>query len=444
MGFDIVDDYKLYSKDSIILNDFEIDGRFDLPFQYAMWLDLDKIDIRNKIEFRHDSGDYYNVNEMKEIKKKVLEIIEKIYSDYSNLNEYEKFYLAFKYAQDNWHFDENTYKDDNGNYIIDKHGHRWNDSLFNILDTGISVCSGMSGLFTMILNNPIVRVNANRVSGHWNTIGHAWINTVIDNKVYENCLTLGCTIDKKTSKIFTKLNSSYKYGDNKYLDNYKFLINRKLGLSEEYSEILNAKEILSESVKKKKGTVKQSSFQSVNNSETVNEKSDKYYDFIPKYNWEDYSYIIDEISKLPCNNEDKILIEEYIYRAIKLKFITQSSIDNVINNIKDYYKGINVNAIAIPVNKRTNPNEVITKIILKSNSDIIIEDYKNNISRVIPGEIEQGWKKIDELLIDVITYLINNYPMSLNYSFNMYVGKKADTLYSFGQPLKDCGIKEEN
>lgn len=429
----ILEDYQLYPKDSNVLNDFEV-LEITLPFQYAMWLDLNKINNK-KVEFRYGrpSRDRYTTEEMIEIKKKVLEIINSIYSNYSNLNEYEKLYLAFKYALDNWEFSEEDLQDENGNFKNDEYNHPLNSSLFNILNTQISVCHGMSGLFTMILNNPIIRVNANMVGGSWNSRDHYWINTVIDNKVYENCLTAGGVCDKQNAKIFTKLNSSYIYGLNEKLENYKFLINKKLGLPLEYSEIPNAREKLSISTELK------------NKNNTINEEKTKKSNtssFASKYEWGNYSDIVNIISLLPCNVEDKYLLEEYIYRAIKLKFITQSNIDNVINNIQKNYQNISINDKTISIKNRTNPYEAITKMLFNSNYDMIIEDYQNNISKMDSIEIKKGWEQIEKALMKVTTYLINYYPNSLTNSLNNAVGNNFNVLYLFGIPLKDCGCKE--
>lgn len=418
----IKEDYKMKNRDYYIINN--VKSHIIIPIHYAMWMDLN--DIKNSnVLFDNGQTDYYKLEEIKKIKQYIKEIINDIYSNYEDLNEYEKFYLALEYSKSNWKFSVKgriNYSDGTYDYKKDETGHRYNSSLFRILKDKESVCAGMSSLFQLILNNPIISVNVNKVGGEYipTKEGHIWINTLIDNKVYEQCLTVG------KNNIFSKLNEkNYPYDVGE-----KFKMQKALGLPLEYSEIPNAAQYLSQSVKNKR-------------KRRIIKLDTEQCDFDPKYNWEDISYIVEELSQLPCNNEDKTLIEEYIYRAIKLKFITQSNINNVIYNIKEYYDGININGKAIPVNKRTKPNEVITKIILKSKTNIIIEDYKNNIGRAVPIEIEKGWKKIDELLIEMITYLINNYPMSLNYSFDMYVGKKVDTLYSFGKPLKDCGIKED-
>lgn len=430
----ILEDYQLYPKDSNVLNDFEV-LKIILPFQYAMWLDLNKINNK-KLRFWHGNfhskSDNYTTEEMIEIKKKVLKIINSIYSNYSNLNEYEKLYLAFKYALDNWTYSEKDLQDENGNFKYDEYNHRLNSSLFNILNTQKSVCHGMSGLFTMILNNPIIRVNANMVEGSLYSIGHCWINTVINNKVYENCLTYGCTCDRKAGgKIFTKLPSSYIY------DN-KFLINKKLGLPLEYSEIPNAKEKLSISTELKN---KNNTINELSSNEEKTKKSNTS-SFVAKYEWENYSDIVNVISLLPCNVEDKYLLEEYIYRAIKLKFITQSNIDNVINNIQKNYQNISINDKTVPIKNRTNPYETITKMLFNSNYDMIIEDYQNNISKMDSIKIKKGWEQIEKALMKVTTYLISNYPNSLTYSLNNAVGNNFNVLYLFGKPLKDCGCKE--
>jgi len=417
----IKEDYKMKNRDYNLLN--MVETKVSIPIKYAMWLDLNGI-TKSNILFDNSESDFYTLEETKIIKSEVLKIIDEIYSKYEKLDDYEKFYLALNYCRNNWEFQNIGKTEDKLDYYKDKTGHKYNISLFRILKTKKSVCAGMSCLFRLMLNNPKVNVNVHTVHGEHipSKEGHVWLNTLINNKVYEQCLTFGCTTSAKDiygnrkEHIFEKLNEKdYVYSD-------KFVIQKALGLPLEYSEIPNATQYLSQSVKnkRKRKIIKLDTTQS---------------DFISQYDWQDYSYIADCISELQCKKDTKEQIEEYIYRAIDLNFITKNNINNVLKNLKDYYQK-HPNTI-IPKNKSF---QSITSIILNTNIDVINEDYQKNISRVLSVEIEKGWKKLDDILGKLISDFIENYPNSIDWNLN--IGGNF-VLYQFGRPLKDCGNKED-
>jgi len=233
IDIEIVDDYNILQRDYNVINNLNVMS-ITLPIKYAMWMEIDKI-LNKNILFESVDSDKYSLIEIKEIKNKILRIIEEIYSDYNNLSDYEKFFLAFDYAKKNWKFK-------NIGHDLDERGHINSASLFRILNRNndgkcYSVCAGMSALFQLILNNSKIKVNANVVCGMCGEEPHVWINTIIDDKLYENCLTYGCTVTNNP-RIFSKLDERYVAHSNNINLKYKFNI-------KEYSEIPNAIEDLS-------------------------------------------------------------------------------------------------------------------------------------------------------------------------------------------------------
>lgn len=343
----ITEDFFMKERDYNILNNSK--AKIVLPLKYSMWIDL--LNINNeKVCF-----EYYSLNEMKELMPEILKIIKTIYSEYdlSLLDEKERLYLAFDYAKQNWKYEREKRTTD-----FDERGQWINHSLFYLLKNGKSMCEGMSDMFSLILNNSNIKVNANVVCGRCTSDGepHAWINTLIENKVYENCLTKGCTTAPDgIGNIFSKLNYIYDIRD-------EFKIQKKLGLPLEYNEIPNARENLTVSTELKN-------------------KNNIYYN----------GYIITKIGILK-KEDDKFIKLDKKDAVLILKLL--------MNDIKQKKIFLNLNQ-NMTINKLLSKEKMIVKVDSNFNEKRIIkvsssQPISNNKKIIKVGAI----KKINEEVFD--------------------------------------------
>lgn len=173
-----------------------------LPMQYGMWFtDLDGLDKENVFFYRSDAeardgslpfsekasgfyqtkkqlyevewgeSDFYNVEDMKRFRKAINDIFstDLKYAAVCGLSDDQKSMVAMKYLVDNFEYDMKPVDKDKPNAI-----YKGEDTAKNRQ----GVCSGLAEVYTMLLNNPILQVDARKVLGLYNGAnldsGHAW------------------------------------------------------------------------------------------------------------------------------------------------------------------------------------------------------------------------------------------------------------------------------
>ena len=173
-----------------------------LPMQYGMWFtNLDDLDKNNVFFYRSDAeardgslpfsekasgfvqskkdlyqiewggSDFYSIDDMKRFRNAINAIFntDLKYAAVCGLSDDQKSMVAMKYLVDNFVYEKEPVDKDKPNSIYEGK---------ETVETKQGVCSGLAEVYTMLLNNPIMQVDARKVLGLYNGAdldsGHAW------------------------------------------------------------------------------------------------------------------------------------------------------------------------------------------------------------------------------------------------------------------------------
>ena len=173
-----------------------------LPMQYGMWFsDLEELDKQNVFFYRSDveardgslpfsktpktlistksqlsiaewgGSDFYSIDDMQRFRKAISQILstDLRYAGVSGLSDDQKAMVVMKFLVDNYEYDGELVDKSNPNAIYEG-----KDTIKNKK----GVCSGLAEVYTMLLNNPIIQVDARKINGLYDGAnlesGHSW------------------------------------------------------------------------------------------------------------------------------------------------------------------------------------------------------------------------------------------------------------------------------
>lgn len=163
-------------------------GKLIIPEEKLIWVSdniLSKLD--NKIEY----GLIYRAYKLKELINLYENDIEKYYNT-SNLNDFEKTYIAYDYVKNklNIKFPNQYIKIIDGKQILKETSPKYISEPLGTYLKREGVCEGQARLISVLLNNPNICVDASVINGMSPLGYHAWVGVNIDDKLYECCPTI--------------------------------------------------------------------------------------------------------------------------------------------------------------------------------------------------------------------------------------------------------------
>lgn len=227
----LLDDYKMKDRSYIDCDSFkELNIDLVVPTTYIMWNVhfKDTIQTNNQVQYENGTSESNfetnNINSTGTIQKKDLtefiRIIEMMASFPENLTSVEKIIILANYIERYCQFIHKRITDvEEDKFILEDESILENSTSENPEALNLSnpltallerygVCRTFANAMTLLLNNPIVRVNARTISGH----NHAWNVIELNDKLYQldvsRCITRGKDRDENNLKAL-KFNKDY-------------------------------------------------------------------------------------------------------------------------------------------------------------------------------------------------------------------------------------------
>lgn len=139
-----------------------------------------------------------------ELKKIVFQYYERLCILYyiNRFSEFDKVWLAYDFIKRHIKFASEATMMDNGvQRLYNPYGiNSWASEPLGTYIHKRGVCEGQARLFQALLNNPYMKSDTVTISGSCPLGRHVWAGTVINDKLYQTCLTM--------SRLFKNLNQS--------------------------------------------------------------------------------------------------------------------------------------------------------------------------------------------------------------------------------------------
>ena len=199
-SFLVANDYELKKRNLGVLK--KLKSEVSVPITYGMWCDDGDLDGADNLKFYACSSinipNEYMIDCRQKVKKMLIDICkENNMTDFENLTDEYKAFIIAKYitteGPNNWKFDRSTHGDHSDKKILGSIG---SNPKF-VFDNRRGICGGFATAFSLLLNNPVTKINCITVSGEVKgEEGHAWTNFLCrdsdgNQNVYEYCLTFG-------------------------------------------------------------------------------------------------------------------------------------------------------------------------------------------------------------------------------------------------------------
>lgn len=197
----LVDDFQNQDRSYINIDEFE-KTNIVIPIAYSLWNVQASKDI--PIACYHSNVGNYNpfgIDECSRISREfslgVNDAILGIADDWDNYADLDKVMLISNYLQDKVQYvdNNNVSEGQKGIYITDSNGVDVNRNVHSpetVLFQRFGVCEGIANATTLLLNNPIVNVNARSAFGS----SHVWNVIWVDDKFYFSDNTWAITRNK--------------------------------------------------------------------------------------------------------------------------------------------------------------------------------------------------------------------------------------------------------
>lgn len=182
----LIDDCKNKDRSYIDFNEFK-KTELEIPLSYMMWGPKEKEKMKISHFFDDEKKVPYDEMYYQEISKTELNNLKKLIYDicyrFKDYDDVDKIILVSNYIQNRMQYVLKKVKCNNGVYVIDENlsiNNYMVANLYNALDKGYGICSSISSLSMLMLNNKILNVNS-RLEGSEN---HLWNIDKVGDKFY--------------------------------------------------------------------------------------------------------------------------------------------------------------------------------------------------------------------------------------------------------------------
>lgn len=112
--------------------------------------------------------------------------------DMKNMHDFGKIILTYQFVRQNIRFaSEVTRIADDGRMVKIDNYPLYVDEAYGTYINRSGVCTGQSNLMTVLLNNRLMNVETTTLVGNTKLGFHQWSGTVVDNRLFEHCTTMG-------------------------------------------------------------------------------------------------------------------------------------------------------------------------------------------------------------------------------------------------------------
>ncbi len=169
------------------LNLLSAQGKIMLPEESLIWVPSTIISqLQNKVD--------------EDTLKKAIELKEIVFQYYMRINslyhteeftEFDKVWLAYDFIKRHISFASEATRMENGKQVLYNPQNKfdWVSEPLGTYKHKRGVCEGQARLMQTLLNNQYLRSNTTTINGTCPIGNHVWVGTVIDNKLFQTCLT---------------------------------------------------------------------------------------------------------------------------------------------------------------------------------------------------------------------------------------------------------------
>ena len=162
-------------------------GKIMMPEECLIWVPAT---ITHKLEGKVDEKTLKNAIKLKEIVSQYYTRLNSLYHT-EDFTEFDKIWLAYDFIKRHISFAGEATRYENGRQVLYNPNNRY-DFVSEPLGTyqhKRGVCEGQARFMQALLNNQYFRSDTVKISGVCPIGNHAWVGSVVNNQLYQTCLT---------------------------------------------------------------------------------------------------------------------------------------------------------------------------------------------------------------------------------------------------------------